>query len=173
MGWFRDHRLAVSLGALLVFGGMLALVLGYVGLVVSSAFWSVGGPSVVNVLSELALPFLPIIAFLLVTTVVSGVSAVWTVLGRLSLPRSERLQSTAERIEQSNSTLNRLGLSDFVAPPERTDEEKVETLKQQYVEGEIDEEEFEREIERLNTTEPTDNTHTSHVRGSQETNREW
>lgn len=172
MSWFRDHRLAVSLGAFLVFGSMLALVGGYVGLVLLSAFWTIGSPSIVDVLIELWIPYLPIIAVLLIGTVGSGASLAWALLGRLSLPRSERLQSTVQRVERSNSRLDTLGLSDFVAPTEQTDEEKVETLKQRYVEGEIDEEEFEREIERLNATESSTDTRTSRVRRSKETDRE-
>ena len=178
MSWFRDHPFAVSLGAFLVFGSMLALVLGYVGLILFSAFWTIGGKSIVDVLIELWIPYLPIIAVLLIGTVGSGASLAWAVLGhlslqRFSLPRSERLQSTVERAERSNSTLDTLGLSDFVAPKEKSDEEKLEALKQRYVEGEIDEEEFEREIERLNATESSTDTRTSHVRKSKEADREW
>lgn len=172
MGWFRDHRLAVSLGAFLIFGSMLALVGGYVGMVLLSTLWTIGGPSVVDLLIELWIPYLPIITVLLIGTVGSGASLAWTVLGRLSFPRSERLQSSVQYMEQSHSTLDTLGLSDFVAPRESSDEEKMEALKQRYVEGEIDEQEFEREIERLNTTESSTDTRTSGVRRSKETDRE-
>jgi uncharacterized membrane protein len=173
MGWFRDHHLAVSTGAFLVFGSMLALVLGYVGLVLSSAFWSVSGQSVVGVLLDLAIPYLPIIAVLLIATIGSVVSLGWAVLRRLSLPRSDRLHSTAERIEQSSSILDTLSLSDFVAPPEPSEEEKLETLKQQYVRGDISEAEFERKIDQLTASESMDDTPPSAMRESREADREW
>lgn len=169
MGWFRDHRFGISVGTFLIFASLLALVLGYVGITIASA-WTFGG-SVVGVLGNLAMPFLPIIAILLIATVVSGVSFGWAVLRRLSIPRSERLHSAAERIERSNSVLGTLSLSDFVAP-EQSDEDALETLKQQYVAGEIDEEEFERQLDRL-TTESHDNTYSSSVQGSRKADREW
>jgi uncharacterized membrane protein len=172
MGWFRDHHLAVSTGAFLVFGSMLALVLGYVGLVLSSAFWSVSGQSVVEVLLDLAI-YLPIIAVLLIATIGSVVSLGWAMLQRVSFPRSERLHSTAERVEKSSSILDTLSLSDFVAPPEPSDEEKLEALKQQYVRGDINEEEFERKIDQLTVSESMDDTPTSTPRESQEADREW
>lgn len=150
-------------------------MLGYVGLVLFTTFWTLGGPSIVDVLLDLAIPYLPIIAVLLVATVGSGASLAWAVLGHLSLslPRNERLQSTVQRMERSNSMLDTLGLSEYVAPTERSDEEKMDALKQRYVEGEIDEDEFEREIERLNASDSTRDTRKSNIRRSKETDREW
>jgi hypothetical protein len=180
MGWLRDHHFSVSLGTFLVFASLLTLVLGYVGIILASA-WFTG--SIGGIPSELAL-YLPIIAILLIATVGSGVSLGWAVLrhlSRSSFPRSERLHSATERMEQSNSILNSLSLSDFVAP-ERSDEDEdaLSALKQKYVEGEINEDEFEREIDRLTATESMDdtltspdNTRASRVHESRDTDREW
>lgn len=146
MGWLRDHLFAVSMVVFIVSGIVSALVIGYVGLLVASAFWS--GELTVSFLLGLA-PSLVILAVLLVVTALSGVSLGWAVLRRLSLPRGKRLYPLIERLERRNSKLDTLGLSKFVEPPEPSKEEKVDEVKQQYVEGTINEDEFEREIERL------------------------
>lgn len=132
---------------------VLALVIGYIGIVVGVAF--ISGGLTVDFLLGLA-PYLPVLAILLILTAISGLSLGWTALRRLSLPRGGRLHSVLERLERRTPALDMLGLSTFVAPPEQSDEEKLDALKQRYVEGEINEAEFERELERLNTTGSSD-----------------
>jgi uncharacterized membrane protein len=151
MGWLRDNALAVWLGVLLVSGILLTLVLGYVGLVVSTALG--GGAGAVDVLSGLAFPYLPIVAVLVVATVISGLGFGWSLLRRLSIPRSERLRSVAERVEREYPMIDTLGLSDMFSPPEPSAEERAENalddLKRRYVAGEIDEATFERKLDHL------------------------
>ncbi|EMA44746.1 SHOCT domain-containing protein [Halococcus saccharolyticus] len=154
MGWLRDNALAVWLGVLLVSGILLTVVLGYVGLVVTTALG--GGAGAVGVLSGLALPYLPIVAVLVVATVISGLGFSWSLLRRLSIPRSERLQSAAERVEREYPAIDGLGLSETVAPPEPSTEDALDDLKRRYVAGEIDEPTFERKLDRLVANESVD-----------------
>lgn len=169
MGWLRDHSLAVSMGVFLVSGIVSALVIGYIGIIVGLAF--VSGGLTVGFLLDLA-PYLPVLAILLILTAVSGLSLGWEALRRLSLPRGGRLHSVLERLERRNSALDTLGLSTFVAPPEQSDEEKLDALKQRYVEGDINEAQFERELDRLNTSGSPNNTPSYRERESRTTEHE-
>ena len=153
MAWFRDNALAVWLGSLLVSATLLAVVFGYVALVVATA---IGSGAVVGVLSGLAFPYLPIVALLLVVATVSSIGLSWELLRRLSIPRSERLQSAAERVEREYPAIDGFGLSDLVAPPEPSAEDALNDLKRRYVAGEIDEAAFERKLDRLVANESVD-----------------
>lgn len=154
MGWLRNNAFVVSLGTLLVSGTLLVVVFGYVGLVVYSALAT--GVSMVGVLSELAIPYLPLVAILLVVVVLSAIAVGWGILRRLSIPRSERLGTAAERAEQRYPVLDGLGLSELVSPPEPTAEDALEDLKRRYVAGELDEATFERKLDRLVTNDSVD-----------------
>lgn len=150
MGWLRDNLFAVSVLALLVSGGLLAAVLGYAALVVLSAFWT--GTPVVGVLFDLAVPFLPVTAVLLVAVAVSGVGVGWALLSRLTRPRGGRLHAAAERLERAYPPAETLGVADLLAPdraPEEKAEDALDELKRRYVAGDIDEREFERRLDRL------------------------
>lgn len=76
---------------------------------------------------------------LLAATVVS-------ILRTKSLPKSSRLASLVERLEREYPLLREFDVSEKVEP---TTEDRADRLKQQYVDGEIGEREFEREMERL------------------------
>ena len=154
MAWFRDNALAVWLGLLLVSATLLAVVFGYVALVVATAIG--GGAGVVGVLSGLAFPYLPIVALLLVVATVSSIGLSWELLRRLSIPRSERLRSAAERVEREYPAIDGFGLSDVVAPPEPSAEDVLDDLKRRYVAGEIDEATFEQKLDRLVANESID-----------------
>jgi uncharacterized membrane protein len=154
MGWLRNNAFVISLGVLLVSGTLLAVVLGYVGLVVYSALGT--GASMVGVLSGLAFPYLPIVAVLLVISVISAIGFGWGILRRLSIPRSERLETAAERAEQRYPMLDGLGLSERVSPPEPSTEDALEDLKRRYVAGELDEASFERKLDRLVANDSVD-----------------
>ncbi|NUB94008.1 SHOCT domain-containing protein [Haloterrigena sp. SYSU A558-1] len=78
------------------------------------------------------------IAFLVATVV--------SVLRTASLPRSDRLVSIVERLEREYPVLRQLDASERVEP---TTEDRRQRLKEQYVDGEISEAEFEREMQRL------------------------
>lgn len=93
-----------------------------------AAEWAVIG----IVLSLVALLFL-------VATIVS-------ILRNTSLHRSDRLVSVVERLEHEYPLLEQFDVSEKVEP---TIEDRRQELKEQYVTGEISEEEFEREMEGL------------------------
>lgn len=154
MGWLSRHSLAISSIVLLVASVLLAVVLGYTGLVAYSGL--AAGAALASVLTELAVPYLPIVALLLVTVVVSGTVATWSALRRLSIPRSERFGTAAERIEDRYPIIDGFGISEFVSPPEPTTEEALADLKRRYVAGELDEAAFERKLDRLVATESVD-----------------
>ncbi|WP_368085878.1 SHOCT domain-containing protein [Halalkalicoccus paucihalophilus] len=151
MGWLSKLGLGISLMVLLVSSSLLAVVLGYVGLVVYSAMMT--GTPIVGLLIDMTIPYLPVVAVLLTLVVLSGTWFSWSLVRPASVPKHERLASVASRAEREVPLLGSLGLSDSLAPPEPTPEERAERtlaeLKRQYVDGEIDEREFERRVDRL------------------------
>ena len=102
MGWFRDNALVVWLGLLLVSGTLLAVVLGYAGLVVYSALGS--GTGVVGVLAGLAVPYLPVVALLLVVAVVSGLASAGSCCVDC---RSREANGSGRRPSASNANIQR------------------------------------------------------------------
>ncbi len=156
MGWIRDHLFVISLSVFLVSVVASVLVVGFGGLVILSALFS--GSLTVDFVVSLW-PSLPLLAVLFTTTVLSSLGMGWSVVSRLSIPSvdvgrvTERLHPLLEGLEQKNATLASLSLSERVAPPEPSDAEKLQRLKQQYVDGAIDEVEFERRVERLTTAD--------------------
>lgn len=160
MGWFRDHLFVISLSVFFLTVLASVLVAGFVAAVTVSALLS--GSLTVDFLVGLW-PSIPVLAVLLTTTVLSSLGMGWSVVSRFSLPSvstglSERLHSVFQTLEQHNTTLASLSLSEYVAPPEPTDEEKLQQLKQQYVDGTIGEAEFERRVEHLTTDATSVNT---------------
>lgn len=151
MGWLSKRGLGLSLVVLLVSSSLLAAVLGYLGLVVYSAL--ITGTPIVGILTGMAVPYLPVVAVLLVLVVLSGGWFGWSLLRRASIPKNERLASVARRAEREVPLLGTFGLSKSLSPPEPSPEEQAERtlaeLKRQYVDGEIDEREFERRVDRL------------------------
>lgn len=156
MGWIRDNLFVVSLSVFLVSIVALALVVGFGGLVILSALLS--GSLTVDFVVSLW-PSLLLLAVLFITTVLSSLGMGWSVVSRLSVPSvgvgrvTERLHPLLEGLEQKNATLASLSLSDQVAPPEPSDAEKLQRLKQQYIDGAIDEAEFEQRVEHLTATD--------------------
>jgi hypothetical protein len=148
---------AAALGVFLS-GGLLLVVVGYVGLVVYSGL--VSGASVVSTLVDIAVPALGGLAVLVVLFVVSVVGGLWVLVQNASVPRSARVASLVDRIEREYSPLGPVGLAELLAPPEPSADERAEqalaTLKQQYVDGEITEAEFERRVDRLVTNDSID-----------------
>ena len=96
-------------------------------------------------------------------TVAFLVATVVSVLRATSLPRSDRLVSIVERLEREYPILRQFDVSERVEP---TTEDRRQQLKEQYVDGEISEAEFEREMQRLLDDDTADaqsqsNTHTN------------
>jgi hypothetical protein len=64
--------------------------------------------------------------------------------------RGGRLESLAERAERHSDLARSVGVLSLVErPPERKREEALDALKRRYADGEIDEVEYERRLERL------------------------
>jgi len=143
VNWVKDNRL------LLLFAAVVLTTLGAVGLgivgVVATVGALLGGGAVVQTFG----------AFLLGTLLVVGVDIVFSVVliralaRRASVPKSQRVAGGLARLESVVPPLASLGLSDVFAPPEPTVEERHEALTRRYVEGELSEAEYERELQAL------------------------
>jgi len=73
-------------------------------------------------------------------------ATVVSVLRNASIPRSDRLASVVERLEREYPLLEEFDVSKKVEP---TPEDRQQQLKDRYVAGDISDEEFEREMDRL------------------------
>ncbi|WP_336338042.1 hypothetical protein [Haloarcula brevis] len=143
MRWVKRNRL------LLLFAAVVLTTLGAVGLgivgIVATAGALLGGGAVVETFA----------AFLLGTLLLVGVDVVFSValvreLARqASVPKSERVAGALARLEAVVPPLASLGLSEMVAPPEPTVEERHEALTRRYVDGDLTEAEYERELQAL------------------------
>jgi hypothetical protein len=154
MGWIRNHAFGLSLGMLLVSGGLLVLVVGYIGLLLFSAVET--GASVVSVLSGLMIPYAPVVAVLLAILLVSGIVFSWKTLAfgwrsmrRVTMPKSERLKNAAEHAEEKYPIFDALELAELVAPAESSTEDAIEDLKRQYIAGNLSENELEQRLNHL------------------------
>lgn len=140
MNWLADNRL------LLLFAAVVLTTLGAVGAaivgVVATLGALVGGGAVVQTFA----------VFFLGTLLLAGLDVVFSVAlvrelaRRASIPKSQRAASALERVESLLPPLAALGLSDTVAP---SFEDRHEALTQRYVEGEITEATYERELQDL------------------------
>jgi hypothetical protein len=155
MGTNRSKLLWGSLLAALLSGGLLLVVVGYLGLVVYTALAT--GTPIAGMLLDLAVPYLVIVAALVTVIMLSSGGIVWALVRSASVPRSTRLQAVAEWVERMYPPTQAIGLSEIFAPPEPSAEAQAEQalaqLQQQYVDGELTETEFERRVDRLVATE--------------------
>ena len=139
----------------LYFGGFVVsgvLLLGAVlaGLLDGLAALSSGVPRsetaiVLTVLAAAAEWVVIVIALGLVAAVFLAATGV-SILRNGALPRDDRLVSLVERLEREYPVLRQFDASGRVEP---TVEDRKRELKEQYVEGEISNAEFERRMERL------------------------
>ena len=166
MALLRNKWLWASILGVVLSGGLLLVVLGYLGLIVYSGL--ANGTPIVAVLLDIATPVLASVVFLVVLLILSGISMLWVIVQNASIPRSERITRLLERVEQKYPPLRILGLSDFLSPPKLSADEQAEQalaeLKQQYVDGEITEAEFERKVDQLVTNESIDEVRAAHER---------
>jgi hypothetical protein len=147
MGLVDDTRVKLLLGGFVL--SLFALV-GIAGFGLLAALSALGtapaGASLVFVLLEAIVPYLIASAlvgmlsfFLLVGVTIAAVQNV-------SMPRNDRLARVARTVERHSSEARGLGLSERFEP---TTEEQIEDLKQEYVEGEITELEYESRLQEL------------------------
>ncbi|WP_222920161.1 SHOCT domain-containing protein [Natrinema sp. SYSU A 869] len=168
MGLLRNKWLWLSVLGVLVSGGLLLAVVGYLGILVYSGLAS--GTPIVTRLLEIAVPVLTAVTLLVGLLAVSTVGVLWVLVQNASLPRSDRMATLAERLEREYTPLQHLGLSEFLSPPEPSADERAEQaladLKQQYVAGDLTEAEFERKVDRLVANDSIDE-----ARAARERNR--
>lgn len=166
MALLKNKWLWASILGVVLSGGLLVVVLGYVGLIVYSGV--ANGTPLVAVLLDIAVPVLASVVFLVVLLTLSGIGLLWVIVQNASIPRSERIATLVERIERKYPPLRILGLSDFLSPPKPSADEQAERalaeLKQQYVDGKITEAEFERKVDRLVANESIDEVRAAHER---------
>ncbi|NLV07153.1 hypothetical protein GOC83_13535 [Haloarcula rubripromontorii] len=143
MNWVRDNRL------LLLFAAVVLTTLGAVGLgivgVVATVGALLGGGAVVQTFAGFLLGTLLLVG----VNIVFSVALVRALARRASVPKSQRVAGGLARLEAVVPPLASLGLSDVFAPPEPTVEERHEALTRRYVEGELSEVEYERELRAL------------------------
>ena len=143
MNWVKDNRL------LLLFAAVVLTTFGTVGVgivgVVATLGALLGGGAVVQTFATFLLG-----TFLLVgVDIVFAVALVRALARQASVPKSQRVAGGLGRLESIIPPLASLGLSDVFVPPEPTVEERHEALTRRYVEGELSEAEYERELQAL------------------------
>jgi hypothetical protein len=142
--WLRDYAPVVLGVGLLATAGLSVAVVGV-------AMFALGtGTDPLVVLGGT----LATLAVLVTVAVIAGVALAWTVLTRLAGALvggvrgvRARLAERLARLESRARPLSRLGLADRVAPAEYTP--LVDPLKRRYVDGDLDDVEFERRLEAL------------------------
>ncbi|MFC4357749.1 hypothetical protein ACFO0N_07280 [Halobium salinum] len=138
--WSSRHLLSLLVVALAV---VLSLLVGVVG---AGALLVFGASAAVA--TDL-FPWLVAAAFLTQSTVVLCVAVVWLVLSRAALAVGDRLYLGAVEAESEHWWAERLRLADRFAPLTRHDTDAVSRLQRRYVDGNLDEAAFERELDRL------------------------
>ncbi len=166
MGIKNKTLLWTSLVGIVVSGGLLVAVGGYLALMVGLSI--ANGAPIIATLVDIAPPAIFGIGALLVVFGLSAVGLLWSFVQMASLPKSERLATLFDLAESHNSTVRSLGFADLLRPPQPTPEERTEQaiaeLKQQYVNDEITEAEFEQKVNQLVGSERIDDTTTPRTR---------
>lgn len=133
--------LLLVLAVLLAPAILTVLVAGLVAILAGA----VGGASIGALLSDVTLMF-AITVLLVLAEFALLASFVRSILGRAAFPTSDRLAGLFGRFETVFPPLRYLSPSDRFAP---TVEERKRTVKRRYVDGELTEREFEREMAAL------------------------
>ena len=140
MNWLKRNRL------LLLFAAVVLTTLGAVGLgivgVVATVGALLGGGAVVQTVAAFLLGTLLLVG----VDVVLSVALVRALARRASVPKSQRVAGGLARLESLVPPLASLGLSDVFAP---SVEDRHERLTRRYVDGEISEATYERELQAL------------------------
>ncbi len=147
MGLVDDSRVTVFLGGFLL--SLLALV-GVTALgafaVLSALLDPAAGTPLLVAMLEAAAPFVAVVAMLGFVSLLLLVGLVVTAVRSASTPRSDRLARLARIVERYSSDARDLGLSEKLEP---TTEDRIDQLKQRYVEGELTELEYEQRLQDL------------------------
>jgi uncharacterized membrane protein len=169
MGLLDDTRVKALLAGFLL--SLFALVatasLGLLAALSALGSQPAGTP-LLFVLLEAAAPYLVASALVSMLSLLLLVALAVAVVRRASMPRDERLARLARTVERHSSGARSVGLAERFEP---TTEERIEELKARYVEGEITEWEYERQLQELLADEDESPEDVSDERVQQE--REW
>ncbi|WP_135828757.1 SHOCT domain-containing protein [Halorussus halobius] len=171
MGLLDDRRVKLLVAGFLLSLFALVGVAAFGVLAVVSALLAppAGTPVLVAMLEA-------VVQYLLAGVFVGGISVVFLVwllvaaVRRASLPRNDRLADAARRVERHVPQIRDGDLSEHVAP---TTEERIDDLKQRYVDGEITEAEYERELQALLRDEDADDDRVGRERGRTQSEYEF
>lgn len=140
MSWVTDNR------HWLLFAAVVLSTLGAVGVAVVGFVWTVGVLLAGGALLQpVALLILGTLLFLGLN-VVFAVALVRELAGRASLPKNRWLADRLRVVEGAVPAAAEVGLADRFEP---SLDDRREELKRRYVEGELSEREFERELQAL------------------------
>lgn len=143
MRWFERNLPWLLLALLLATSAITVVALGVGLLVVFGALLS--GASLASALGGTA-AVLSAVAMLVTADALLGFALVLTVVRRASLPQSDRLAAIFALVERLIPPARGLGLSERFEP---SAEDRRREVKRRYVEGELTEPEFEREMRAL------------------------
>ncbi len=150
MSEFSDWVGRHTIGLLVV--ALVAVICAFAGVIALGALVTlVALATPVSSPVAVAVPWLLGALFLGVSAVVVTLLLAWTALTRIAGMRYRWLSTVAVRAERRSDLAARARLADRVTPPRTAAARKHElnALKRRYVEGTIDEYEFERRLDRL------------------------
>ena len=115
-------------------------------------------PGAQPLLAALVTAAAPWVVASVLLTLLAGTLLLWlsiVLASRVTLPslESERLSGLAALVEYYVPAARSAGLSEWLAPREPTADEKLEAVKEAYVDGDLSRHEFERKVEQLYETE--------------------
>jgi hypothetical protein len=138
------RRVLLLVGALAV---VLSLLAGVVGAGAVVALGSLSAPPAA--VAEALFPWLVAAALLTLTALALAGALGWLAVTRLAAAVGDRLYLAALGTESRHEWAARLGLADRLAPLTPRDTDAVSRLQQRYVDGDLDERTFERELDAL------------------------
>lgn len=147
MGLLGDSKVkAMLVGLLLTIFALVGVSLLGMLAALSALGSATGGTPLAFVLLSAAAPYIVIdvLLGLVVAGLLVGLSI--AIAQQASMPRNDRLARMARKVENYYPEAKSVGLSERVEP---TTEDRIDQLKQRYVEGEIGEAEYERRLQEL------------------------
>jgi uncharacterized membrane protein len=134
---------------LVAFVALTCLLVGVVAVGALTALAALSGPPAAFLTS--VAPYVAAAAVLGVLELAVVVAIAVVLVRRASFdPRGSRLESVAEYAERHSDLARSLGVHSLVErPPDRKEADRLDALKRRYADGELDEAEYERRLERL------------------------
>lgn len=172
MGLVDDTRVKALLVGFLL--SLLALV-ATASLGLLAALSALGDPAYAGVplpfvLLDATAPYLVASALVGVVSFALFVALAVAAVRRASMPRDDRLARLARRVERHYPEARSMGLAERFEP---TTEDRIEELKERYVEGEITEMEYERRLQELMSEEDVSEERVRRERERTRANREF